>query len=511
MKSKTFVILLVICAVLGAVAYFTVVQRGSQDNQGKMGEKLLPDFPVNEVAKITIKSPEASLTLNKGETVWEVEDKFNYPADFSKLADFVKQLRDTKIGRQFRADEEKISRLGLNPPDKADLPEEQKGSRITLSDKENKPLADVILGKSREGGGHYVMLAGSSEIAMVDQNFQFIDKKPDEWLDKELMKVPAADVEKIVCLDPKTDTPLYTLKRPEKGKEPEFVNPPEGKKIKKAKINSLFGALASFRIDSVGDPSTEAAGAIPEEGPVFVYHLFDGTVYKVYPGNALKDDEEKYYFKTAVSFSAPEKKTEETEEATAEETEKEAQPEPEEAEKSESELAAEATSLNEKFSPWTYIISKWRKDNFVADAEEFFEEVKAEDVKEEIPGAEEAEPESEASEISETPEVESADGEAETPESETDAATQEEAVKPEAETPYGEAETPESETDAATQEEAVKPEAETPAPKTADTQEKAEQAQPETNADTQAEAPESDTGKPEIENETPSIGKPQIE
>ncbi|RLC07860.1 MAG: hypothetical protein DRI57_25145, partial [Deltaproteobacteria bacterium] len=114
MKSKTLIVLFVICSVLTGITYLTMNQDKAAVRQTKMGEKLLPDFPVNDVGKITIQDHENAVVLKKGESVWEVENKFNYPADFSKLTDFVKKFNEAKIGSSFKADDAKLARLSLH-------------------------------------------------------------------------------------------------------------------------------------------------------------------------------------------------------------------------------------------------------------------------------------------------------------------------------------------------------------------------------------------------------------
>ncbi|QTA84317.1 DUF4340 domain-containing protein [Desulfonema magnum] len=462
MKLKTFVILLVVCCALGGVAYFTMYQKETENKQVKMGEKLFPDFPVNDVAAITIKSHEDSVALKKGEPVWVVENRFNYPADFSKITDIVKKLKDSKLGRSFKADDEKRSRLALYGPEKEDMPEDQRGTRLTLEDKKKKILADIILGNPREGGGHYVMHANADDVYMVDQIFSFLDKKPDEWLDKELTEAKSNDVEKVVCTDPKSEKVIYTLKRPEKGKDPEFANLPEGKKLKKSKANSLFGAIGSFRIEDVADPAKEAGETGLDNALCFEYHMFDGTVYKVYPGTALNNDNDKFYLKMSAAYVAKEKKEEEKkqgeeEKAVAdEETSK-----PEETEKNEVELSAEAEKLNKRISPWIYIVSKWRHDNFVADPEEFFEEqeVKKEESSDQV---KKLEVEAGKPELQVIPKAE-----LESPEPKVTSEAKTEKSEAKTETPKAEAEAVKSETESETesQAETQKAEAENQKPK----------------------------------------------
>ncbi len=494
MKLKSFVILLVVAAVLGGLAYLGT-RTETSEKQGKMGGPFLSDFPMNEIRSVSVKSAENSASLKKGETVWVLEDRFNYPADFSAITDFVKNLKEAKVGRSFKAEKDTLARLGLEDPDKKEGAAEEKGIRVILEAKEKKVLADLIIGKSREssspgsGGGQYVMLAKDPTVYLVDKSFRSLDKKAAEWLDKELTDVKTPDIEKVICLDPKSGKTVYTLKRPEKGKDAELTEMPAERKVKKAKINSALGAVASLRIEDVADPAKKAEETGMDKALCLEYHLFDGTVYKAYPGIAVPEDAEKYYLKVEVGYTAPEVKAEENAEASGDEKlsdedkakqEEERKKKAEDRKKQESELADTAKKLNEKISPWTYLIPKWKYENFVSNAEEFLEEVKKEEAKTDAPksgtetpksdvkveppepSAPPAESEENAEDVEaedygtgevqedEPPPAEVKEDGTEVPQSETEAQkpeaeTESEVPQPEAETPKPEADAPKSE------------------------------------------------------------------
>jgi len=364
MKSKTFVILLIVCATLTLFTYVTLNHDDMGAKQEKMGGKLFSDLPLKSVAAVTIKGADESVTLKKGEDVWLLENKFDYPASFSLLTEIVNNLKDAAVGRSFKADEATLSRLALQHPDKKEKPAEERGVEIILQDKDKKSLADVIVGKARPEGGHYLMLAKDSTVYLVDKTFKTLNKKLEDWLDKELTEeINAADIEKVVCRD--AEKILYTFKRPEKGKDAEFEGSiPEGKKLKKAKVNEVFGAMSYFRIDDIADPAEKAEKTGLDKALCFEFYLFDGTVYKAYPGKELTEDKEKSYFKAEVAYLAPEKKAEaDKKEEKAQHPEKTQKPE--EKPKSEADVSAAAKKLNEKISPWVYVISKWKRDKFV--------------------------------------------------------------------------------------------------------------------------------------------------
>ncbi|GEM_PF-538154 len=504
MKLKSFIILLLIAGILGGTAYLAA-KLETAEKQEKMGGPLLSDFPMNEITSLSVKSAENSVSLKKGETVWVLENRFNYPADFSAITDFVKNLKEAKVGRNFKAEKDTLARLALEDPDKKEVSNEEKGVRVILEGKEKKVLADLIVGKPREmsapgaGGGQYVMLAKDTTVYLVDKSFQSLDKKAAEWLDKDLTDVKATDVEKVVCLDPKSGKVVYTLKRPEKGKDAELAEIPAGRKIRKAKISSALGVLASLRTEDIADPAKKAEETGSDKALCLEYHLFDGTVYKAYPGIAVPEDAEKYYLKVEVGYTAPEVKAEDNagDEKLSDQDkakkEEERKKKDEDRKKQESELADNAKKLNEKISPWTYLIPKWKYENLVTNSEAFLEEVKKEEAKTDAPKAEtpkgadvKVEPPAAVTESGEGAEAEDVEAEdygtgeiqeeesppaevkeeeAEVPQSESDvqkpeaepAKSETEVPKPEAEVPKSEAEAPKPET------EAPKPEAESPA------------------------------------------------
>lgn len=396
MKIKTFVILLAICGVLAGITYFVVNPDKSSDKKDLTGKELLFDLPVNDIAAISIADKEGEVVLEKGEKVWVVKNRYSYPADFGKITEFAKKIKEMKIGRSFNVSDDVQKRLALFTPGKQDAEDESKGTRITIKDKSQKLLSDLVLGKPREAsagqGGHYVMPIKEKIVYLVDKDFKYMDKKPEDWLSKELVDVSSEDIAQVVCKDSEGNV-LYTLKRPEKGKSPEFVDVPEGKKIISSKLNDVFGALSSLKIDDVADPKLSADKTGFDKPVCFEYSLFDGKNFTACPGKKLESDENKYYFQVKAGYKEPETKQEDTKkEDPAPATDAPAKPElvkdddagkEKEADKKEdvkdpAQLAADADELNNRISPWTYVIPKWKAERLISNTEDFFEKPKEE-------------------------------------------------------------------------------------------------------------------------------------
>jgi hypothetical protein len=391
MKSKTFVVLLIVCVVLGLAAYLTLREESPSRSGVKMGTPFFEELPVGEITGLEIISPESRVELNKPEDHWVVQNRFEYPADFGKINELVKKLKEMKIGRSFKATEDRRQRLALFPPKESGKVESEKGTRLAIKNKKMEKLGELILGESRKveggSGGQYVLRSDGDTIYLVDQNFRYIQTDPAQWLDKKLVEAPRADVKTVTCIDPETGEKIYSLKRPEKGKDPELVDKPSGGKLTEenldeAKVNRLFGALSAFRIDDVADPVLENDKTGFDVRPNLVYELFDGTSYTVRLGSPVPGDDTRYYFAMNAKYTPPE--TSETVEETGEsETEQSGEKDVSEEEKKAEEariqkerekLAAAAKEKNLKFSKWIYIIGKWRKDNFITEAKQLIKE-----------------------------------------------------------------------------------------------------------------------------------------
>jgi hypothetical protein len=372
MKSKNFIILLTICCVLAIATVFIFNKKSNTNQQAKLGQKLLDNLQVNDIAKITINSTDGAVILKKEKTFWVVENRFKYPADFSKITDLAKKLKELKIGRRFNASGDIISRLSLHLPEKKEIPPSQKGIQIVLVDKQKKILLDLILGKIRESssrsGGQYVMLSTTSTVYLVDKNFRFLEKESKQWLNKDLIDIKAKDIEKVICFTPGREKVIYAIKRPEKEQPPEFVNAPRNRKVDTSKIDQVVEALTALKIEDIADPGKNIKQTKFKNTPYFEYYLFDGTVYNIYPGLAMDNDSEKHYYRVYASHTPSQDKEGDvtTDSSKEDKSRQENQAEP----------SIKVNHLNKKLGSWTYIVSKWENNKFITDPEEFFEKEK---------------------------------------------------------------------------------------------------------------------------------------
>jgi hypothetical protein len=322
---------------------------------------------------------------------WVVKSRYNYPVDFKKLIDFVKKWKDAKIGRSFKASGASLARMQLLPPDSTDAKDEEKGISVSLKKDDDSVIANIITGKVRENeqrssGGQYVRINDAETVYLTDQNFKYMTKDSKGWLDKDLLDIKADDIRKVVFTSWENKM-IYTIQREKKGDDAKLINVPEGRKPKKNEIDSVMRGLSSLRIEDIENPSETQTDKSKVDKLTF--HLFNGKFYTLYPEKKFKNNEDVYCLRLEVAFEKPpepEPKEEPKEETPAEitpvpeenadaDTEKKDADKDKKDEKTPEELAFEAESDNKEMSGWTYILAKWKYENFISNIEELLEEV----------------------------------------------------------------------------------------------------------------------------------------
>jgi hypothetical protein len=375
MKPKTLVILLVILAILAGGGAFLIHSRAMRSSPGEIGAYLIEELPANEIASIVIETPTDAVSLKKTADFWIVEERFGYPADFGRISDLVKTLKEVKVGRKFDASENVLKRLAMKSPDDVDAPKEEKGTRIRMTDQAGKPVLGMVLGKTRSRDhqkgppdGQYVRLSEAPDVCLIDKILSPFESGPAEWLEKSPVRIDAGEIRKITCLWPGETSVRYAFERPVKGKDFVLIDPSTDRNIKTSSLNRLSNALSSLKIEDV-EPASAASDAMEEDASVRLdYTLFDGRVYHVHTAKTCPEALP-CRIRLGVGEELPT-----GQEAGADqtaETEEKASP----GIKSEEATAVvTATAENERLRHWVFTIPEWQHQAFFTDLEKLLEE-----------------------------------------------------------------------------------------------------------------------------------------
>jgi hypothetical protein len=198
MKRKHLLILLGAAIILAVAA--SIYQNGQSSGwqSGKNDTKVFPDLPINTVAKITVQSAKDTLTLQLKGVQWTVAQRNDYPADFSKIRELLRNLWELKPIQQMQIGSSQFGRLHLVAPNdsKLDKPQsaandknENRGTTLDLTDHSGKTLASLIIGKTmlqnnETAPGRFIFNpAKPNQVDLIQDTILINPNQPNEWVD----------------------------------------------------------------------------------------------------------------------------------------------------------------------------------------------------------------------------------------------------------------------------------------------------------------------------------------
>ncbi|MGD8367360.1 MAG: DUF4340 domain-containing protein [Desulfobacterales bacterium] len=335
MKSKTVLVLILLVVVLAALA--AVMLRPGQEGAQKtvLGQKLFADIPFQDVTKIRIITRNETTTIVKTPRGWGVEEKAGYPADFAKISELVEKCRDLKVGRSFAADDQVLDRLALYPPAQAGVGDTSTATKLVFTDKDDRPLLDLRIGKARESdqgfGGHYLMREGQPTVYLVDKTFKFLSAAPDNWLHRQVINLDSETVESVAFYRSGDQRPAYELRRPAKGQD-FVISGVKGKtSLVRSKAGRVAAALSPLQAEDVLPAAQAGKDVSFDKADRFVYTTFDGRSYGLELGGTFSRDKETFTYARLSKTTSPGK----------------GEPEADE------------------YSGWIYVLSEWKMGDFI--------------------------------------------------------------------------------------------------------------------------------------------------
>lgn len=283
MNRKQFIILLVVVIIIGAAGWI-VHQRNSSSWQGggpSIGEKLLPNLPVNDIAQVHIQSGANDLTLARKDDRWRVQQRGDYPADFSRISDLLVKLSDLKVIQSDDAAPSELGRYELLPPG----PAAGTGTLMEMKDAAGKTVASLLLGKRhvKSGGGNsqfddsmpdgrYVMAgAGQGTVDLIADPLDNVTATPKDWLDKTFFKIE--NPKSITATFPAA-TNSWKLIRASETNDWQLADVVAGEKLDMSKLGEVVTPFNSPSFDDVSPGATALTNATS-----LTVETFDGFTY----------------------------------------------------------------------------------------------------------------------------------------------------------------------------------------------------------------------------------------
>jgi hypothetical protein len=145
------------------------------------------------------------------DNVWCVPSHNNYPTDseqnpLAAIAASLQGLKELSTVSANRADHKKYGVVQPDP-DKAQAGVEGVGTRLTMSDKDGKPMVDLIIGKEvpDKPDQRFVRDPRRDVVLLAKISTEKLSTKFEDWINPDLLKVNAWDLKKVEVLDYSVD------------------------------------------------------------------------------------------------------------------------------------------------------------------------------------------------------------------------------------------------------------------------------------------------------------------
>lgn len=210
-KTLAFVGLAVLAVVIGWEPWRRT--GAVKEDQLVEGQPLYPDFKDVSAAKSLeiVKFDEETAKYSRfsvGQTDgrWTIPSHQGYPADAKEhLADAATTLVDLEILSLVTDQPGAHAEYGVIEPD-PDVQKEKAtgvGMRVTFKDAQQKPLADLVVGKAEKDQPdvRYVRRAGQDQVYKVLIKTDKLSTKFEDWIEKDLLKLSTFDIRELELND----------------------------------------------------------------------------------------------------------------------------------------------------------------------------------------------------------------------------------------------------------------------------------------------------------------------
>ena len=306
MNRKQLLILLVLVAALGAAGLY--LYRGNESSwkggTRAAGQKLLGELPVNDVARIVIKGGTNELHLVKKDNLWRVQQRGDYPANYSEISGFLLKAADLKVVQSEEIGQSMLGRYKLLPPG----PATNTAVLVELFDQNGKIIKSLLLGKTHmrksegrpspmgemgesEGwpDGRYVMVgAGTKTVAIISDPLSNLEAKPDQWLNKDFFKVEK--IRTIALAFPVATNSWKITRDTESASDWKLGEAKPAEQLDSSKTSSFSSALNSPSFSDVLPADAKPAEAGLDKPTVATIETFDNFTYTLKVGQKLNDN-----------------------------------------------------------------------------------------------------------------------------------------------------------------------------------------------------------------------------
>jgi hypothetical protein len=212
--KTTIFIALALLAV--AAAYFVDRPTQAVNVSSLVGSTLNSDFEVDTPKRLRIVKFDRPTAETKQfevasiDGVWRIPSKQDYPADATQqMAAAANALIDRKVLRVAAETAQAHEELGVVDPQSAKLDSNSQGvgTRVVMSDADDKTLVDMIIGKKVKDaeGQRYVRNSNQDVVYIVELDPESLSTNFDDWIEDDLLQLSPFDLKQLFINDYSAD------------------------------------------------------------------------------------------------------------------------------------------------------------------------------------------------------------------------------------------------------------------------------------------------------------------
>ncbi|MGV3774185.1 MAG: DUF4340 domain-containing protein [Verrucomicrobiales bacterium] len=386
MNRKQFFALVIVGLVVGGVAYYYAAKRKQSytTSDFKEGQKVVPNFPLNDVAHVRIRGATGEVNVVREGEQWVVRERYNYPASVPEVAGFLRKIWELKPVQEMAVGPSQFGRLDLVPPGDAKAGSTNSATLVEFKGADNKNLQTILLGKkyvkdsggaSPFGGGgdfpvgRYLTVTEQNppRVWLVSETFANIEPNPDQWLNKDFFKIEKI---KSFAVNHPEETNSWSLLRDNESADWKFAEAKENESADKAKTSSLNYAFNSPTFNDVANPDAKPESLGLDKPITARVETFDGFIYNFKLGTNAGEEAMALQVNVDgnINTNRPVAVNEKPEDKAKLET----------AHKENIEKLQTKLKKEQAFGKWTYLVNKWTVDTLLKTRKDFVAEEKRE-------------------------------------------------------------------------------------------------------------------------------------
>jgi hypothetical protein len=244
--------LLTVAAVVSLIAAGVVHGAYNDWTSEKVsGQKLFAslDRDASQVGSVQIQKGKAEITLTKTGNGWAIAERANYPVRPEEVRKLLVALARAELVEPKTRIEAKYALLDLEDPAKDDT----KATLVSLRDTEGKPIAEVVLGKSKLAAfgssrtGTYIRRPGQPQTWLVNQDLR-APTAVSSWANPLFFQIDPKTVKSLSIAAPQAKPYLIVVEDAEK-ETFKFASIPAGEKLQRGiSASSMVTAMKTLEL-----------------------------------------------------------------------------------------------------------------------------------------------------------------------------------------------------------------------------------------------------------------------